>query len=107
MIENMMYHLLVQLADAGVEAQVKLKDFTPNPLGPGKIECYGGLAGIFKIVTAAIQHTPGQFGTQQKEVLLPFVFAASDVLWVSLPPVAGDARERAEAPGSSLYTGGS
>jgi hypothetical protein len=92
--------LLVRLAEAGTEAQVKLRDFTPNPLGPGKIERIHGVPGAFKIVTAAIQHTPGQLGTQHKEVLLPFLFAAADVLWISEPPVAKDER-------ISLSTGGS
>lgn len=94
--------LLETVADAKLEVQVKLRDYTPTPLGPGVVERHT-IAGIFKIVTDVIAHTPDGHGHRQVEMSMPFLFAADDVLWVSEPPVP---KEKPLIAGVDLYGGG-
>lgn len=97
-----MHALLSQLAETKTEVQVKLRDYTPTPLGPGVIERHE-IAGVFKIVTEVIAHTPDGHSHRQQEMLMPFLFAAADVLWISEPPVP---KTKPLIAGVDLYGGG-
>ena len=101
-----MYTLLLELAGSGKDVQVRLRgDFSPTPLGPGKIEHHRAVAGIFRITCEAVQHTPTSVGGHIKTtVMLPFLFVADDVLWISEPPVP---KEASDDKTSSIYLGGS
>lgn len=96
-----MNHLLCKLADDGSdEVQVKLKDFSPQPLGPGKVERVDGVEGAFRIITEVISVIQGAIGKQQQNMLLPVLFTADDVLWISERPIP-----KPKAETSSLLTG--
>lgn len=90
MRDTHMFELLHRLSETERDVQVKLRgDFSPTPIGPGKLERFNDDLPIFRIVCEAVQHTPSELGPGhiKSTVLLPFLFHPDDVLWVSEPPV--------------------
>lgn len=111
--------LLLYYVNKKTDLQIKLKDDPSPPYGPGKLELVtvdvqnGGegnsamgvpfTARFFKQTAPALIQGPGG---QPHEILLPIIFSADDVLWITEGPINKDREKLIQEIPSKKTPGG-